>query len=219
MSTCEGVTPTNTGCSTSSPSSAKEICTVPDCTSVARSRGLCGAHYQRLLKTGDPLGLRPARWDGYVRPTCAVEGCGAPAHSNGLCSRHVGRLKRHGLPTSGRRVPATGVTIAERLSHLVAVGAPDECWPWIAATLPSGYAQLCFNGQRMYAHRAAWEADNGPCPPGLVIDHRCHNEDLTCRGGSSCPHRRCCNPRHLEAVTPRLNIARATTRQNIPEGG
>lgn len=219
MRTSVEVTPTNSGCSTSSTSSAKGTCSVPDCTSVVRSRALCSAHYQRLLKTGDPLGLRPARWDGYVRPTCAVEGCDDPAHSGGLCSRHVGRLKRHGDPTSGRRVPAMGTTIAERLGSLVAVGAPDECWPWTAATLPTGYGQLCFDGRRMYAHRAAWEAVNGPCPPGLVIDHRCHNEDLACEGGSSCLHRRCCNPLHLEAVTSRLNIKRAKTRRNIQDGG
>lgn len=45
-------------------------------------------------------------------------------------------------------------------------------------------------------HRWAWEqANNQKIPDGLVIDHLCRN-------------RWCCNPRHLEVVTHRVNILR-----------
>mgnify|MGYP007071623989 FL=1 len=73
-------------------------------------------------------------------------------------------------------------------------------------------------GKRMYAHRAAWEVVNGPVPAGLVVDHRCHNADTACPGGPSCPHRRCCNPAHLEPVTHRTNLRRNLLRLNDIEG-
>lgn len=183
----------------------------------ATKRGLCGRHYQRLLKTGDPLGVKPGRWDGYARPMCSTNECSSPAHSHGLCAAHVKRAERHGDVRGGRRHPATGATIAERLAVLVDQRGVDECWPWNAATLPTGYGQLAFAGKRMYAHRAAWEAVNGPVPPGLVIDHRCHNDDSSCPGGA-CAHRRCCNPAHLEAITHDLNLRRSRLRRNISEG-
>lgn len=56
-------------------------------------------------------------------------------------------------------------------------------------------------------HRLAYLLAYGPIPPGLVLDHLCHNES-TCNGNGSCPHRRCINPDHLEAVTVEENIRR-----------
>lgn len=216
-STRSAITPTKSGSDSSSSSSTSAACSVADCATAATTRGLCSRHYQRLLKTGDPLGTKPGRWDGYARPTCSAPGCDSPAHAHGLCPTHVKRAERHGDVHGGRRHPATGATIADRLAVLVTRRGADECWPWNAATLPTGYGQLTFMGERMYAHRAAWEAANGPVPPGLVIDHRCHNDDPSCPGGA-CAHRRCCNPAHLEAVTSDLNLRRSRLRRNVSEG-
>lgn len=75
----------------------------------------------------------------------------------------------------------------------------------------SGYGRVSVGGRVRSAHVVAWEQANGrPVPKGLVIDHTCHNTDPSCPGGPSCPHRRCINPDHLEAVTQRENVLRST---------
>lgn len=47
----------------------------------------------------------------------------------------------------------------------------------------------------MKSHRFAYEAQVGPIPDGMVIDHLCKN-------------RACQNARHMEPVTNRANIQR-----------
>lgn len=189
----------------------KAICSVAGCWTPARARGWCQAHYMRWYKTGDPLLLRPGRWDGYERPTCAVDGCKVLAHAHGLCASHHKRNERHGDPLAGRRGNATG-TPEERFWSFVDVGGPDECWHWNGGPSGNGYA---FFPRRVYAHRFSWELANGPIPKGFVVDHRCHNADKSCPGGK-CRHRLCVNPAHLEAVTPRVNLARSAQRTNSP---
>lgn len=168
----------------------------------------------RWYKTGDPLILRPGRWDGYERPACAVDGCQVLAHAHGLCISHHKRNVRHGDPLAGRRNNASG-TFEEKFWSFVDVAAPDECWPWNGAPSGNGYAFFHVDKRRPYAHRVSWELANGPIPKGLVVDHRCHNADKSCPGGK-CRHRLCVNPAHLEAVTPRINLARSVQRTNTP---
>lgn len=71
---------------------------------------------------------------------------------------------------------------------------PDECWPWVAPA-NKGYGRMRVGDGKVYAHRFAYELLVGPIPEGLQIDHLCRN-------------RACCNPFHLEAVAPRVNVRR-----------
>lgn len=62
------------------------------------------------------------------------------------------------------------------------------CWQWTGHLTRDGYGS-------QHPHRTAYEEFVGPIPDGLQIDHLCRN-------------RACCNPEHLEAVTPRQNTHR-----------
>lgn len=102
---------------------------------------------------------------------------------------------------------------ARILAHVEEV---DGCWRWngnpdrvrgLGVRYPSGYGQI---GRNLLTHRVVWEHLRGPIPAGLVLDHECHNRDLTCAGGPTCLHRRCVNPDHLAPKTTPQN-ARAST--------
>lgn len=102
---------------------------------------------------------------------------------------------------------------------------PDECWPWTAATL-LGYGVFWVRGKNVKAHRYAYELVHGePPPPRMHLDHECHNRDGACPGGETCPHRACCNPRHVRVATARQNIlagrgeaARNAEKTHCPHG-
>lgn len=98
---------------------------------------------------------------------------------------------------------------AERFWNKVDKSA--DCWEWTAYKL-NGYGRFGIggapkNGGRIvYAHRWAWESENGPIPEGLSIDHLCMNKG-------------CVNPDHLESVTTEENSQRwAATITHCPQG-
>lgn len=77
------------------------------------------------------------------------------------------------------------------------------CWMWMGCLEREGYGVLnVWTGEKwkqVRAHRFAYEHARGPVPVGLVLDHR------------ACDSRWCCNPHHVEAVTPWQNTARSLT--------
>lgn len=94
-------------------------------------------------------------------------------------------------------------------------GHGQGCWPApenVGTITDEGYVRLTVSGRRVYAHRLSYEIHVGPIPPGLTIDHQCHNEDVNCEGGPQCRHRRCINPVHLEVAT----IVANSMRGNCP---
>lgn len=59
-----------------------------------------------------------------------------------------------------------------------------------------GFHKIKFKGHTLYVHRAMWVLEKGEdVPAGHVLDHLCRT-------------RRCCNPKHLDPVTTRVNTER-----------
>lgn len=87
----------------------------------------------------------------------------------------------------------------------VAIGQPEECWPWDRAKTGAGYGMLRLDGTNRYAHRTAYELVRGPIPRGAHILHSCDNPP-------------CCNPAHLSIGSRSDNMRDcvAKGRQNHP---
>ena len=63
-------------------------------------------------------------------------------------------------------------TLAQRL-EFYSRRAASGCILWTGPCEVKGYGTLFWNGKNRKAHRMAWEAVNGPIPPGLCVCHRC----------------------------------------------
>lgn len=74
----------------------------------------------------------------------------------------------------------------------------DGCWLWQGTHQQKGYGMRWDpQAKRMvYLHRVNYERFVAPIPDGYQIDHLCKTPP-------------CCNPEHLEAVTPRENTLRS----------
>ncbi len=126
--------------------------------------------------------------------------CGREAVKRGMCSTHYQQW-RLATPPEQRRRP----TPMERLHSRVDRRGPDECWPWREPVNDRGYGYITVDGKRIGAHRYAYFLAHGVVPD--QVDHTCHNGS-GCPGGNTCPHRRCCNPAHLDNTTNLVNAMR-----------
>lgn len=71
-----------------------------------------------------------------------------------------------------------------------------RCWVYVGHLGATGYGSFRLGKAEVKAHRFAYEAENGPIPEGLEIDHLCRN-------------RACVRPDHLEPTTHAENMRRA----------
>lgn len=107
-----------------------------------------------------------------------------------------------------RPLMAYAEPVAVRLWRNVDRRGANECWPWLRKPSRTGYGYIADKGKSRLVHRVAYELEVGPIPDGLGLDHLCHTNDESCLGGPTCPHRKCCNPAHLEPVTNLENAQR-----------
>ncbi|MDT0353725.1 HNH endonuclease family protein [Pseudonocardia charpentierae] len=95
-----------------------------------------------------------------------------------------------------------------RIAKRITVDPESGCWRWGGEVGRNGYGRTGWQGRRWLTHRLAYVLLAEPIPVDLELDHTCCRPE-TCHGGGDCPHRRCCNPAHLEAVTRAENLRRA----------
>jgi hypothetical protein len=184
----------------------KKTCTMPDCPNPHKAKGLCGKHYLRLLKYGDPNVIKKTPIGVVGVAKCAVGECDDLVKYRDWCDKHYQRWLKHGdaekvLSVQDHR-PA-----AERWKDRYVVDIFTGCWMWTSYTA-GGYGVIAADGIDVRAHRFVYEQLVGPIPDDSVLDHLCHNSDPDCAGGETCPHRRCVNPSHLEPVTFTVNVMR-----------
>jgi HNH endonuclease len=132
--------------------------------------------------------------------------CGKPHLARGWCAKHYKRWSLYGDPLFVKTSQSRARPVEELFWRHVDKHGPDDCWPWKAFTR-GGYGRFTVGGENLQAHRVAYTLAVGPIPDGLQIDHMCHRPE-DCAGGNDCPHRRCCNPAHLEPATSRDNSLR-----------
>lgn len=79
-----------------------------------------------------------------------------------------------------------------------------DCWVFTGAKTAAGYGAVGLGGRVAgigLVHRIVYAHLVGPIPEGMQIDHLCRN-------------RACCNPDHLEAVLPLVNVRRGISPAN-----
>ena len=121
-------------------------CSVEGCDSPEKYKGLCGKHYKRQWRHGNPLTTFLTMHEG---AKCSVDNCYRPAAIRDLCKMHNTRQYRYG-----------------RTSNIIAdkgTGRPKTS---------AGYVLLTINGERKYEH--VWLAEKAlgkPLPPKAIVHH------------------------------------------------
>jgi hypothetical protein len=87
------------------------------------------------------------------------------------------------------------------------VDKTGDCWLWTGGLDRYGYGKFYLQYRTLIAHRVGYEFLVGPIRDGDELDHTCHKRDSGCIP-SSCMHRRCVNPDHLEPLTRADHVLR-----------
>lgn len=103
------------------------------------------------------------------------------------CTNHIARLRYKGI-----KIKVSRKSWQERFWEKV--NKTDTCWLWTSSKT-RGYGTFNKNGKNQYAHRVCFELFKEPIKKGFHLDHLCRTP-------------LCCNPDHLEIVTPLENVRR-----------
>ena len=99
--------------------------------------------------------------------------------------------------------------IINRIVENIKICDQTNCWVWQGATSGKedknktgrGYGRISIRGHTSAVHRVMYVCYYGYIPNKIQVDHLCFN-------------RLCCNPEHLEAVTPKKNNKRKLKRKS-----
>jgi hypothetical protein len=118
---------------------------------------------------------------------CTQPDCERKVRRAGYCATHYKR-KRLGKDMSAPiRFMNHGME-----NFWLKVRKTDSCWEWTSPASGNGYGKYKHGGAMRLAHRLSYEMSHGDIPPGLQVDHTCHNL-------------LCVNPAHLRLASNALN--------------
>lgn len=124
-------------------------------------------------------------------PGCSEPRCDGKHTARGLCHRHYRMFLRQG---GERKLVLTrhyGKTPEQRFWLYVKRGR--RCWEWTGYKNAKGYGVINLGGERMLAHRMAYQMAHGALPkPPLFVLHSCDNPA-------------CCRDSHLFVGTKAMN--------------
>lgn len=154
-------------------------------------RCACGCG-ERLLKQAKKWRKGHHRRTATTGAPCTVEGCGRPIEAKGYCHGHFEYRRRTGLEPTAPFLDTPEKRFLAKITE-----TPAGHWIWRGATASGGvYGAMQYAGRVQPAHRVAWLIFRGPIPEGFEVDHLCRKT-------------LCCNPEHLEPVTPQTNTLRS----------
>src|SRR5580765_5320159 len=104
---------------------------------------------------------------------CSEPGCQEPHTAQGFCHRHYRAFLRHGGARIVQPARYYGKTPEERFWHYVK--KPERgCWEWTGYKNAKGYGVINLRGERVLAHRMAYELE-ASIPEGMCVLHVCDN--------------------------------------------
>jgi len=113
---------------------------------------------------------------------CSIDGCDKPHTARGFCHRHYREFLRNGADRIAQPTRHYGYTPEERFR--LYVRETPQCWEWTGYKNEKGYGIINLRGERVMAHRMAYELAGGTIPKGLFVLHHCDNPG-------------CVRPKHL----------------------
>jgi len=81
------------------------VCSVLDCDRPAQSKGMCGAHAERVRRTGDPQAEAPIK--PMIRKLCDADGCNEYRYGGVYCDTHYAKEFRKGYRVNGTAATCT----------------------------------------------------------------------------------------------------------------
>jgi hypothetical protein len=95
-------------------------------------------------------------------------------------------------------------SLPEHILNRIFIDEATGCWAFNGDPSSNGYMRCWYQGIRFMAHRLIFEIATGRDIRKWELDHFCEN-------------RPCCNPNHMDPVTPKVNCIRRTRRRKKPK--